>query len=121
MNLSTIAEDYVIAAIKHSVVELSDDGTVGAYVPELPGVVAFGADVHECARNLYVHIEEWIRTALSRGYRLPVLDGIDLSADASSILASYHRDRESAEGEGTFFPNEAALQVRGPPGDSGSG
>lgn len=110
LPLPTVVEDYVIAAIKHAVAEFSDDGTVGAYVPEFPGIVAFGSDVHECARNLYLHVEEWVRTAISQGYSLPVLDGIDLDSDTGRILTSYHQTSEPTETRGAFFENETALE-----------
>lgn len=110
MRLPTIVEEYIVAAIKHAVAEFSDDGTVSAYVSEFPGVVAFGADVHECARNLYAHLEEWARTAVTHGYPLPVLDGIDPTTDTSGVLASYQPSSELARVQGDFFKNEAALE-----------
>jgi hypothetical protein len=67
-------------------------------------------DVHECARNLYIHLEEWVRTALSQGVRLPVLDGIDLNADADRLRATYHQGTPSPATEGDFFETEEALE-----------
>lgn len=110
MRLPTIIEDYAILAIKRAEVEFPEDDTVGVYVPDFPGIVVFGADVHECARNLYVHLEEWIRAALNQGYNLPVLDGIDLNADADSLLATYHGAPAASAGQSDFFETEEALE-----------
>jgi predicted RNase H-like HicB family nuclease len=110
MRLPTIVENYIIAAIKRAEVEFSEDSTVGAYVPDFPGIVAFGADVHECARNVYVHLEEWVRTALRQGYSLPVLDTIDLNADADSLCATYHGSPAATTGQSDFFDTEEALE-----------
>lgn len=110
MPSPTIVEDYVIAALKHGKLEELEDGTIGAFVPEFPGLVAFGADVHECVRNLYAHLEEWIRTVLLQGHDLPIIEGIDLNADVGHILASYHRDTATGHIYGDFFENERALE-----------
>jgi predicted RNase H-like HicB family nuclease len=91
MSLTTIVEDYVVAALRHAVPETDEDGTFGAWIPEIPGLVAFGADVHECARNLYGLLEEWVRERLVVGDEMPVIDGIDLNSEAGQTRASYHR------------------------------
>ncbi len=110
MPLPTVVEEYVIAALKHAVAETDEDGVVGAHVPEIPGVLAFGADVHECARNLYIRLEEWVRRALAEDWEVPVLDGVDLSANRDAILAGYRADAGSQETAARFFENETALE-----------
>src|SRR5437660_711403 len=74
MPILTIVEDYVMAAMRHAELEDLELGGVGAYVPECPGVLAFGDDVHECAAGLYSRLEEWVRLCLRRGQTLPVID-----------------------------------------------
>lgn len=108
MILLTIVEDYVLAALKHAVPEELEDGTIAATVPDAPGVIAFGADRHDCARDLFGRIEDWVRVSLTYGYQLPVLDGIDLNAESSSILATYGQSRNHTE-QSAFFENEEDL------------
>jgi predicted RNase H-like HicB family nuclease len=111
MSLTTIVEDYVIAALRHAVPETDADGTVGAWIPEIPGLVAFGADVHECARNLYGLLEEWVRTSLAAEHEMPVIDGIDLNTEAGQALASYHRDSaQSDPARAEVFADDAELE-----------
>lgn len=110
MSLPTVVEEYIIAAIKHAVPETLEDGTIGAYVPEIPGLVAFGADVHECACNLYVHLEELVRAAVAGGMEMPVLDGVKLDVDSLQLRASYSQDAEPDTSVARFFENEEALE-----------
>lgn len=90
MPLLTIVEHYLFAALNMAVVETDDDGTLGAFIPICPGVVAFGADAHECALNLYRELEEWVRVSLEKGYDLPEIADINLNHDAARILTTYH-------------------------------
>ena len=111
MSLTTIVEDYVVAALRHAVPETDEDGTVGAWIPEIPGLVAFGADVHECARNLYGLLEEWVRERLVVGDEMPVIDGIDLNSGAGQTLASYHHDSVTSDpARAGVFADDAALE-----------
>ncbi|MGH2583835.1 MAG: type II toxin-antitoxin system HicB family antitoxin [Dehalococcoidia bacterium] len=108
--LLTIVEHYVMAAMKHAGSEQLEDGTIAATVPECPGVVAFGADHHECATELYARLEDWVKVSLAAGYKLPVIEGIDLNTEASQILATYH-DGEGTTIGGEFYPDEAELEA----------
>ncbi|MDQ2742057.1 MAG: hypothetical protein M3Z66_07130 [Chloroflexota bacterium] len=105
----TIVEAYIFAALRHALAEALEDGTLVATIPELPGVIVYGADTHECARELYCLIEETVRTWLANGYLMPVIDGIDLNLDRSQVLASYHPRAESLEASGEFYDDEVAL------------
>jgi predicted RNase H-like HicB family nuclease len=107
--LLTIVEDYAIAAMRRAVFELLDDGTIGATVPECPGVIAFGADRHECAVELYARLIDWVKVMLKGGHALPVLDGIDLNGEAGQILATYH-DEEVTPIKGEFYADEVELE-----------
>jgi predicted RNase H-like HicB family nuclease len=110
MQLLSIVEDYVMAAMRRAELEPMENGVVGATVPDCFGVVAVGADIHECSANLYARLEDWVRVSLERGYQLPVIDGIDLNTDAARVLATYHggRQRPSA---GEFLCDESELQA----------
>ena len=88
MQLITIVEGYIYAALQHAEVERMEDGTLVATVPELPGIIAFGADQHECSKELYRLIEESLRIWLRKGYDAPVIDGIDLSSEKTHISSS---------------------------------
>lgn len=103
----TIVEAYVNALMNRAEVEHLEDGTVGAYVPEVKGVLAYGADVHECAAKLYKELEDWVKVSLSRGYQLPVVDDINLNTEASRILSTYHDGVTPPEGE--FYADEQQL------------
>lgn len=105
----TVVEDYVGAAIRQAVFEQREDGTIGATVPECPAVNALGADVHECAAELYARLVDWVKVMLAGGHTLPVLDRIDLNREASQILATYH-DGEVTPVAGEFYADETALE-----------
>lgn len=78
MSLTGDVEEYIFAALRHAVPEIEEDGTVGAWIPEIPGLLAFRADSRECARNLYGLLEEFVRERLATGDEMPVIDEIDL-------------------------------------------
>jgi hypothetical protein len=116
--LLTIVEHFVMAAMKRAVPEQLEDGTIAATIPECPGVVAFGADRHECATELYARLEDWVKVSLAGGLGLPVIDGIDLNTEAGQILATYHAGDGSSIGD-EFYASaeelEAAFEERSTP------
>jgi predicted RNase H-like HicB family nuclease len=107
MPLMTIVEDFIIAAMKRARVEEFENGVLGASIPECPGVVAFGADQHECARNLYAQLDEWVAVSLTAQTPLPVLDGIDLNRQSDALVATYHSSRGAA---GRYFDDADAFK-----------
>ncbi len=110
MPLLTIVEDYVMAAIRRAKFEQFGNGMVGATVPGCPGVVAFGADIHECARDLYIRLEDWVRVSLAAGRALPVIDGIDLNSEGAKLLASYHGGTVSSV-RGEFYADDGEFEA----------
>jgi len=110
MQLRTVVEDYVNAALRSAVVETLDDGTLAAYVPLCKGVLAFGADVHECAVELYRRLEDWVKASLARGDTLPVIDAIDLNIEARRLLVTYH-SAEDGEAQNDVFDDEHDLEA----------
>ena len=102
MNLTTIVEEYVAAAMRSAEAEKLDSGTIIAIVSGFGGLVATGADSHSCAANLYGRLQEWIMVSLARGFELPVLDGTDLNSNREALLATYD-------------PNSVASARRDPP------
>ena|SRR5688500_130651 len=107
--LLTIVEDYVMAAMRRAIFDQLEDGTIGATVPACPGVIAFGADRHECAVELYARLVDWVKVMLAGGHALPIIDEIDLNTEASQILATYH-DGAATPIDGEFYANEAELK-----------
>ena len=93
MNLTTIVEEYVAAAMRRAEAEKLDSGTIIAVVPGFGGLVATGVDPHSCAANLYGRLEEWIMVSIARGFELPVLDGIDPNSRHETLLETYDPNR----------------------------
>ncbi|MGD9894355.1 MAG: type II toxin-antitoxin system HicB family antitoxin [Dehalococcoidia bacterium] len=110
MPLLTVVEHYVAAAMKRAETEQLEDGTIAATVPGCPGIVAFGADSHECAIELYARLEEWVKVSLMARHPLPVIDGIDLNVEANQILATYDNGATSSE-DNEFYIDEQALEA----------
>ncbi|MGI8825136.1 MAG: hypothetical protein ACR2JC_05740 [Chloroflexota bacterium] len=79
-------------------------------MPELPGVIGYGADAHECARELYRLIEDTLRTWLADGYPVPVIDGIDLNSNKNRVLASYHPHIDRVDPGGEHYEDEVELE-----------
>jgi hypothetical protein len=93
VNLTTIVEEYVAAAMRRAEAEKLDSGTIIAVVPGLGGLVVTGADPHDCAAGLYGRLEEWIIVSIARGFELPVLDGIDPNSKHETLLETYDPNR----------------------------
>ena len=110
MPVTTIVETYIFPALKCAMADTLEDGTLVATIPELPGVIAYGADTHECARGLYRLIEDTVRTWIANGCHVPVIDEIDLNANKSEVLASYHPHPESPQPSGEFYEDEGELE-----------
>ena len=109
MPVITIVEAYIVAALGHVLVDRLEDGTLVATIPELPGIIAYGEDTHERARELYCLIEDTVRTWLANGYLVPAIDEIDLNSDRSQVLASYHPRPEVHQPSGEVYGDEIAL------------
>lgn len=110
MPVITIVEDYIFTALRHAVRQDLEDDTVVGTIPQFPGLIAYGSDVHECGRELYRLLEGTIRVWLARNYTIPVIEGIDLNAQKSHILATYHRPMTEDGEPGEFYEDEEALE-----------
>lgn len=64
---------YVAKALERARYQMLDDGTFGATVPGLRGVIGSGATLEACRRNLAEVIEEWILVRVARGLAIPAL------------------------------------------------
>ena len=111
MPLLTIVEAWTLAALQTATGERLEDGTFVASVPGLEGVIATGADVHECLRSLYERLDDYVRVGLANGLRIPAIGGVDLNTDAARILATYHPTRIAAPASHReFYADPAALR-----------
>jgi predicted RNase H-like HicB family nuclease len=110
MPLITIVEHYIFSAMKNAVLEELEDGTLGVSLPECPGVVAFGSDVHGCGVNLYAQLQDWVKVSLELGNPLPVIDGIDLNSDTGKLLATYHHHGGRTE-PSEFYESDEAFEA----------
>lgn len=75
--------DYIQAALRRAKYEVKE-GVYYADVPELPGVLAYGATLEECRQQLIEVIEGWLIVGFRHGDTLPVLDAINLNAVAET-------------------------------------
>jgi len=81
MALRYVLSDYVEQAMAQAVYDKLEDGTFAGRIPACTGVVAFGANLAECQRELRSTLEEWILLGLKLRHPLPVIGGIDLNRE----------------------------------------
>lgn len=110
MQLLTIVEDYVWSLAQQATAEQLEDGSIAAIVLEAPGVVASGADFHECSLDLLRRLEDWVRVGLGKEWRFPIVNGIDLNANQAHILASWYASGANPL-RGEFYADRDALRV----------
>ena len=66
---------YVARALERAQYRLLKDGTFAATVRGLRGVIATGATLEACRRDLAEVVEEWVLVRVARGLAVPRLDG----------------------------------------------
>jgi predicted RNase H-like HicB family nuclease len=64
---------YVASALERAQYRAIDDGTFAATVRGLKGVVATGATLEACRRDLAEVVEEWVLVRVARGLPVPSL------------------------------------------------
>lgn len=79
---------YFEAAMELAHYDKLADGTYSGEVPKLAGVIAFGASLKECERELRSTVEDWVLVGLRLGHPLPKLAGINLNKPRRGRLAS---------------------------------
>jgi predicted RNase H-like HicB family nuclease len=82
-----IAEAYAREALNRAVFKELGDGDVVARVPGLKGVIAFGGNREEAAKELCDVVEDWVLVGAKRGHYIPPLGGIDLNTEENRRLA----------------------------------
>ena len=66
---------YLERALDRATYRMLPDGTFAATVRGLRGVVATGATLEACRRDLADVVEEWLLVRVARGLEVPSLDG----------------------------------------------
>ena len=79
MQTQFILSEYLDEAMGEAVYDKLEDGSFAGKIPSCPGVVAFGADLRACQRELRSTLEAWILLGLKLGHPLPLIAGIDLN------------------------------------------
>jgi hypothetical protein len=61
---------------------------------------------HDCARDLFDRLLDWVKVSLANGNVLPIIDGIDMNSDAGKILVSYQHIGSSTASGQNFYEDE---------------
>ena len=64
---------YAATALERAQYRLVEDGTFAATVRGLRGVIATGATLEACRRELAAVVEEWVLIRVARGLTVPAL------------------------------------------------
>lgn len=114
MAVKTIVDDYVLAAMLRAKGGRAERGTIVLTVPDLPGLVACGANAREAYDELYRRLENLVLKCVGRGDRLPVLPlddtVIDLNTPMNHTLANYHRGQTSEDEASVGVDSPEALE-----------
>jgi predicted RNase H-like HicB family nuclease len=78
-----VLSDYLRGALELAEYEKLEDDTFAGRIPVCQGVIAFGASLKDCERELQSVLEDWLLLGLKLGHRLPVIGDIDLNKDVS--------------------------------------
>lgn len=79
--MTYVLSDYVGEAMEKAAYEKLDDGSYAGRLPSCPRVIAFGASLSICEKELRSTLEDWILLGLRLGHSLPVIGGIDLNQE----------------------------------------
>ncbi len=86
MTARFILSDYIKHSLAAAVCDKLEDGTFAGRIPPCRGVLAFGRSLRECEDELQSTLEEWILAGLKFGHPLPLIDGINLNNNPTSVL-----------------------------------
>ena len=79
-------KEYINAAMKSAKYEiLSDDKTYYGEIPGFEGVYSNAKTLEACREELEEVLEEWIFFKISKGAKLPVIDGIELKIKEAHV------------------------------------
>jgi predicted RNase H-like HicB family nuclease len=71
--------EYMERAMRKARYELMENGRFFATIPKCKGLWAEGKTLEGCREELRSTSENWLLLGLQLGYRLPVIDGINLN------------------------------------------
>ncbi len=71
--------EYIDKAMSKAVYDKLEDGSFSGKILECPGVIAFGATLYQCERELKSSLEGWLIVKIRYGDKLPVVCKIDLN------------------------------------------
>lgn len=75
---------YVTTALERAQYRIVGDGTFAATVRGLRGVIATGATLEECRRQLAEVVEEWVIVRVARGLPIPSLGKVTVKVRRAS-------------------------------------
>ena len=79
-------KEYINAAMKKAKYEiLSDDKSYYGEIPGFEGVYSNAKTLEECREELEEVLEEWIFFKISKGAKLPIVDGIELKIKEAHV------------------------------------
>ena len=76
--------DYLDEALTRAKYTKLKDGSYGAEVRGLAGVVAIGKTLEACRTQLQEVVEEWVLVRVARGLAIPALDGATIKVRRAS-------------------------------------
>ena len=71
--------EFIDEAMSKAVYDKLEDGSFSGKIPKCPGVIAFGATLYECERELKSSLEGWLIVKIRYGDKLPVIGRINLN------------------------------------------
>ncbi|MDQ6785564.1 MAG: type II toxin-antitoxin system HicB family antitoxin [Acidobacteriota bacterium] len=74
-----ILSDYLENALAQAEYDKLEDNTFFGRIPSCKGVVAFGATLRECEKELRSTLEDWVLVGLKLGHSLPILNNLNLN------------------------------------------
>lgn len=73
--------EYIERAMEKAHYEILDDGQYYGEIPGFQGVLAVGDSLEGCRNELKSVLESWIVVKLSHRDSMPIVDGLQLSAE----------------------------------------
>ena len=76
---------FIRSAMRRALYEILSDGTFYGEIPGFQGVSANSGTLDGCREELQEVLEGWIVLGLQMGHPLPVVDGIEIAMQLSTI------------------------------------
>ncbi len=79
--------EYIAAALADAKYKVLSDDEYYGEVPACRGVYASEPTLEACRESLRIALEDWLLFSLQNGFKVPVIDGIDLNRKKKSPRA----------------------------------